>query len=284
MLDRALLRYFLAVVNEGSFTRAAAHCRVTQPTLSAGIARLEGLIGEPVLTRSSRRVELTAAGTRLLAHARRIEAEFARAEAGALASAPVRLVRLGVVTSLPARLSGAALAAAVRVTPDERIEVVEGRERDLAAALDRGRIDAAVTPVTGAGDTALFEEGYAVAVHAGHAVAGTRAVTAESLAAEPMIVRRHCEALGEVSRHFTTRGVRPFMAARTTSDDRAHALVAAGIGLTVMPECFAGEGVATVPLDGFHRRRTIALVVAPDAAHRLAGSRAVEALAAALRR
>lgn len=281
MLDRLLLRYFLAVVDEGSFTRAAVRCRVTQPSLSAGIARLEAVIGEPVLLRSSRRVALTDAGTRLLAHARRIEAEFARAEAGALAAAPVKLVRLGIATTLPSAMVGAALARAVREAPGERIEVVEGRGRDLGAALDRGRVDATIAPA-GEGGVALFEEGYAVAVHAAHPIAGAAQVSAESLAAEPMIVRRNCEALADVSRHFTARGVRPFMAARTTSDDRAAAMVAAGVGLTVMPECFAGDGIATVPLDGFTRRRTIALAIAADAVTRLAGSRAVEALLAAL--
>ena len=109
------------------------------------------------------------------------------------------------------------------------------------------------------------------------------AVAAERIAGEPMIVRRHCEALSEVSRHFTSRGVRPFMAARTTNDDRALALVAAGLAVTVMPECFACDGVALVPLEGFARRRVIGLATAADSARRVAESRAVAVLAAALR-
>ena len=281
MLYRALLRYFLAVVDHGSFTRAAAACRVTQPTLSAGIARLEALLGEPVLTRTSRRVELTAAGSRLVGAARRIEAEFARAEGGGVASAPTRLIRIGIVSTLPAALVGAAVAHAVAAAPDERLEVVEGRDRELAAALERGRIDAVIGP--DAGGTPLFEEGYRVAMAAAHPLAAEAAVAAERIAGEPMIVRRHCEALSEVSRHFTSRGVRPFMAARTTNDDRALALVAAGLAVTVMPECFACDGVALVPLEGFARRRVIGLATAADSARRVAESRAVATLAAALR-
>ena len=281
MLDRALLRYFLAVVDHGSFTRAAAACRVTQPTLSAGIARLEAVLGEPVLTRTSRRVELTAAGSRLVGAARRIEAEFARAEGGGVASAPARLIRIGIVSTLPAALVGAAVARAVAAAPDERLEVVEGRDRELAAALDRGRIDAMIGPDNGG--TRLFEEGYGVAMAAAHPLAGEPAVAAERIAGEPMIVRRHCEALSEVSRHFTGRGVRPFMAARTTNDDRALALVAAGLAVTVMPDCFARHGVALVPLEGFARRRVIGLATVADSARRVADSAAVAALAAGLR-
>ncbi len=280
MLDRSLLRYFLAVVDQGSFTRAAAACRVTQPTLSAGIARLEGLLGEPVLMRTSRRVELTAAGSRLVGHARRIEAEFARAEGG-LTEAGARLMRVGIVSTLPARVIRVAVAQALAAAPGERLELVEGRDRELAAALDRGRVDAVVAPDMGGAP--LFEEGYGVAMAAGHPLAREACVAAERVAAEPMIVRRHCEALSEVSRHFTSRGVRPFMAARTTNDDRATAFVAAGLGVTVMPACFAGDGVAVVPLEGFARRRVVGLVTAADSARRVGESALVEALVAALR-
>ena len=152
---------------------------------------------------------------------------------------------------------------------------------DVAAALERGRIDAVIGP--DAGGTPLFEEGYRVAMAAAHPLAAEAAVAAERIAGEPMIVRRHCEALSEVSRHFTSRGVRPFMAARTTNDDRALALVAAGLAVTGMPECFACDGVALVPLEGCARRRVIGLAAAADSARRVAESRAVATLAAALR-
>ncbi len=83
MIDRYLLRYFLAVMDEGNFTRAAAHCRVSQPTLSVGIAKLESMVGTPLFNRTNSRVELTTAGARFAQHARRIEAEFAAAERSA---------------------------------------------------------------------------------------------------------------------------------------------------------------------------------------------------------
>jgi DNA-binding transcriptional LysR family regulator len=74
MIDRYLIRYCLGVVDQGSFSAAAASARVTQPTLSAGIAKLEALLGQQLFDRSGRRVRLTEAGTRFVDHARRIEA------------------------------------------------------------------------------------------------------------------------------------------------------------------------------------------------------------------
>ena len=66
MIERYLLRYFLAVVDQGNFSRAAAHCLVSQPTLSVGIAKLEQAVGAPLFLRSNQRVELTEAGSRLM--------------------------------------------------------------------------------------------------------------------------------------------------------------------------------------------------------------------------
>ena len=64
------LEYLVAVVEEGSFTRAAQRERVAQPAVSAQIRRLERMVGQQLLTRSSREVRLTEAGAALLPHAR----------------------------------------------------------------------------------------------------------------------------------------------------------------------------------------------------------------------
>lgn len=273
MIDRYLLRYFLAVVDRGNFSRAAVHCGVSQPTLSVGIAKLEALLGAPLFLRSNRRTELTPAGTRLAVHARRIELEFAQAEHAVGREPPTRLIRLGVASTLPTAMIERALAAARAAAPGERIEMVEGRDRDLRQHLDRGRIDAVLGPL-GGGTTVrqpLFEESYAMALPADHALAGRASIGAVEVAHEPMIVRQQCEVLAETSRHFTAQGIRPFMAARTTSDDRAVAYVRAGLGITVLPRCFAGAGLAMVPLAGFDLRRTIGITIDP------AGLRRVEA-------
>src|SRR3546814_5006436 len=98
MIDRYLLRYFLAVVDTGSFSKAAAQANVTQPTLSVGIGKLERLIGATLFHRTSRRVHLTEAGSRLLPHARRIENDFNLAVRNAVGATATSVVRLGVLS------------------------------------------------------------------------------------------------------------------------------------------------------------------------------------------
>ena len=265
MLDRYLLRYFLAVVDQGNFSRAAQACHVAQPTLSVGIAKLERTIGRPLFVRSNQRVELTAAGTRLLAHARRIEREFHAAMRAMEIAAELPPFRLGVLATLPTTIVADAVAQA-RPGADHRFELLFGSERELIGHLARGRIDVALTLVDRGADRFLerpiVTEGYALALPAAHPLAPRSEIAAEELARETMIVRRQCEALAETSRHFTERGVRPHFALRSTSDDQVLPMIAAGLGLTVMPEGHRHPGVARPRLTGFAARRTIGWMVA----------------------
>jgi len=266
MIDRYLLRYFLAVVDHGNFSRAAAQENVSQPTLSVGIAKLERLLGQALFNRSNRRVELTEAGAHFAPYARRIEAEFTIAEQVVRAVPARPLFRLGMITTIPTSLITALITQLATEAPTQRMELFEGRERDLIEALSRDRIDAALTIIR-LGETrflheVLWTEGYALALPVSHPLAARAVISPEALADNTMIVRRHCEALSEISRYFTRHGVRPFFAARTTNDDRAIAMVQAGLGVTVMPECYEAPGVVRPKLAGFDVSRDIGLLYA----------------------
>lgn len=261
MIDRHMLRYFLAVIDHGTFTAAARHCQVSQPALSEGIAKLEQKLGRSLLSRDNRRVEVTSAGVKFAAHARRIESEFMEAEREVFEAKPALRLRLGLATSLPPHWVEAALMSAC-LAGDEQIELTEARARDLPALLDRGRIDVAIGLRTGTqqpGQT-LWTEGYGLALASSHRLAGGAVVTAEQVASETMFVRRDCEVLTEVSRYFTSRGVRPFMSARTTSEERAIAYVRAGIGVTVMPFSFEAVGLEIIPLAEFGFTRSVGVL------------------------
>lgn len=267
MIDRYHLRYFLAVIDTGNFSRAAVACNVSQPTLSVGISKLEKSLGRPLFNRTNRRVELTEAGARLLPHARLIESGFAAAEREvAGAAAAVRTLRLGVLSTIPSKWIEDFLADLRPRGGADRLELVEGKERDLRNKLARGRIDAALTVLRDGDDAQqIVTEGYCLAVGTSHPLAGRREISTDELTNDPMIVRRNCELLAETSRFFTARGIRPFFPARTISDERALAYVRKGLGITVIPESFREHGVVQVTLTGFDFTRTIGLVYAPHA-------------------
>lgn len=267
MIDRYHLRYFLAVIDQGNFTKAAAACNVSQPTLSVGISKLEQALGKPLFNRSNRRVELTDGGARLVGYARRIEHSFALAERNIAGADVATTLRIGVLVTTPRRWIEDFLIVQRNAGAGERVEIVEGRERDLHERLSRGRIDVALTIIRDKPGQARFErlftEGYSLAVSATHPLAGSALICGEELINETMIVRRHCELLSETSRYFTARGVRPFFAARTVSEGRAMDYVRAGLGVTVMPDCFIADGVAKPQLEDFTFTRDIGLVFAP---------------------
>ena len=269
MIDRYLLRYFLAVIDSGTFTAAAVQTNVSQPTLSAGIAKLEREAGAKLFRRNSQRVELTEAGARFAVHARRIEREFNLAQASIDGVASGGTVRLGVLNTIASAELATLVALAARAAPELTVELVEGNAAALSQHLSRGRIDLALTATQGepGGEMeALRTESFVLALPASHPLAAETAVSGEALAGETMIVRRNCEALSETSRYFTRRGIRPFFALRTTNDDRALEMVAAGLGATVIPESHRHPGVASPALSGFGVTRTLALAWGDDTA------------------
>jgi DNA-binding transcriptional LysR family regulator len=258
-MDRYLLRYFLAVAELGSFSKAAARVSVTQPTLSVGIAKLEEQVGARLFERTTRRVSLTPAGSRFLVHARRIAQEYEAALRDVAEAPQLKRVRAGVLSTIPARDLERVVAHHAQHVGGEALEILDSTERDIANRLSDGRLDAAITilrpGLESFAQEKLRTEPYVLFVAADHKLSGVESVDGGELAGETMI-----EGLPEISRYFTNRDVRPSFSLRTLSDDRAMSMVAAGLGVTVAPSSFKRQGLAAVNLAGFELSRDIGLV------------------------
>lgn len=262
MLSRTQVRQFLAVVDTGSFTRAANTLNLAQPSLSAGISEMERQLGTKLFVRERRRIRLTDAGNALLPFARAIERAFHQAEVqvGSV-PVPIRPIRLGLVESAPTKLIERVVTVYRGADP---LEITEGHTRELHTALINDSLDLALTLVrreTDENTRVLFEEDYCLALPAGHRLAHASAIDASEVAGETMMARRGCEVLAETSRFFTERGVRPRFALRSLNDERVMALVRAGLGVTVAPRSLGGPGVAMVPIRDFGLRRTLGLAL-----------------------
>jgi DNA-binding transcriptional LysR family regulator len=138
-LDLTQVRAFVEVAEQGHFGRAAARLFLTQQALSKRIQRLEHTLGEPLLVRGPRGVELSEAGQRFLPHARALlAAADAAAKAARPASWPLRLDVWGQVQA-PLRM----VRRLLDETPELTVEL--SMRRSLAAALEalgRGELDA----------------------------------------------------------------------------------------------------------------------------------------------
>lgn len=261
-LDLYLFEYFLAVVETGSFTRAADRVYVTQPTLSAGIKKLESQLGHALFERTNRRVFLTDAGSRFLPRAKAVLHECNMAVKALEETQTVPVLRVGFLVTLSNRRIAELLSSFKELQPDVVLEVRDGTEQELNNRLDDRSLDYAIGVFRGENErqaVPLYEEPYVFIVAKDHGRAGGEKLQAHELAQERMVVRSRCEILSETSRFFTDKNIRPRLVYRTGNDSRAVAMVAAGLGGTVVPLSLVDDRVAQVGLQGFDYSRHLAL-------------------------
>lgn len=273
MLKRAHIRQFLAVVDSGSFTQAAARVRITQPTLSVGIAELEKEVGSKLFIRDRKHVRITEAGARLLPIARQLEQGFRAAEAlSDTTETHWPQIRLGLLQSVAGAMAQKVMQA---LGPHYAPELVEGPNHEIRIMLASGRIDVALTLLRPedieAGALPLLAEPYVMLVPTGHPLAGQNDVPPDAFGADVMIARRSCERLQDTSRFFTRNGVRPRFALRSDNDDLCIRMVAAGLGITTAPLSLQIAGTQTVGIAGYDFQRTLGLMGAgPEQADHVA--------------
>ncbi len=156
------LEYFVTVVDEGSFTTAAARLHVSQPGLSHQIQALERQLGGPLLERLPRGVRLTPAGRTALPHARASLAHAERATSAALRASGIDAgeLHVGTLYSISVGVLPAALRTWRRKYPDVQVRLVEFRHtNDLIAAMEAGQADLAVGPTPPAWEGPVREIG-----------------------------------------------------------------------------------------------------------------------------
>ena len=254
------LRYFVAVAEELHFGRAAARVGIAQPALSQQVRRLESMVGSELLTRSTRSVALTPAGSALLPHARRslAEADQAVVAAGRAARGEIGHLTVGFIETAAVSLIPAAVRNFRTKHPDVTLSL---RELSVDAQLDgiraqtlelgvvRAPVDAADLEVE-----AVAEDRLLAAVPATHAHAGAESITVNELADEPLIALSREVVPGlhdQVISLFADRRRSAQITQEATSVQAVMGLVAAGLGIAVLPSSVRSlrrDGIAFVDL------------------------------------
>jgi DNA-binding transcriptional LysR family regulator len=191
------LRYFVAIAEERSFTRAAERLWVAQPGLSTQMRRLEAELGVTLFTRHTRGVDLTQSGELLLERARVALAavETAAATGLDLKAGVIGSVRLGVAAGADWHVTPSLLQRFSREHPGVELTVLVAHGATLWRELREGRLDALVAPAGHASaDLLTLEIGsdpWVALIGTGHRLAGIGSVAAEELDGERIAVTGH---------------------------------------------------------------------------------------------
>ncbi|MER8183883.1 LysR family transcriptional regulator [Kitasatospora sp. NPDC094015] len=234
------LEYLVAVVDTGSFTRAAERLHVTQPALSHQIRALERSVGGPLLERLPRAVRLTPTGRATLPHARAALADAERLRTAAARAAGLEEGELEVATVYSVSIGPvpAVLRSWRERYPGVRIRLREYPHADLLrAAMAAGQADLAVGPAPADWEGPVRELGveeFVVVLPAGEDAAGP--VRLAELAERDWVHYAPGNGLAEVlDQACGAVGFRPRIAVRTEQTAAAPLLAAAGLGPALVP-------------------------------------------------
>jgi DNA-binding transcriptional LysR family regulator len=189
-----LIRYFVAVAEEGNYTRAAERLHMAQPPLSAAVRQLEQQLGVALLDRRSRQVRLTAAGEQMLAQGRELlsHADSVVRDVQAVERSPSGLLRAGVTPAARFGLMPELLERWSAAAPGVMLHTAEGTTGALLRDVRDGRLDLAVVfcppDLSGLASMRLRDEPVVVHLRKDHPLAGRTHLGLHELAGETLLV------------------------------------------------------------------------------------------------
>jgi LysR family transcriptional regulator, hydrogen peroxide-inducible genes activator len=266
------LRYFCAIVETGSFSRAAQRTNVSQPSLSQQILKLEDELGTRLFDRLGRSVRLTEVGQVFLPRARAVlhELEAARSDVVERKASVSGSICIGVIPTIAPYFLPPILASFSRKLPQARVTVVEEITPMLLERLRAGSMDVAIVavPLGVRGNEfqsfpLMVEKLYAV-LPKQHALAKRRAISLGELQNEPFLLLRdgHCFRETAVAACKRAR-MNPQVIFESGQFSSILGMVSKGLGVSIVPAMALEKrpGCRFVPLADERATRTVGAVV-----------------------
>jgi LysR family transcriptional regulator, hydrogen peroxide-inducible genes activator len=265
------LRYFCAIAETGSFSRAALKTNISQPSLSQQIRKLEDELGVKLFDRLGRSVRLTEFGQSFLPRARAVlhDLEMARSEVAEKTTTASGPICIGVIPTVGPYLLPDVLRSFSREWPQARISVVEEITPRLLEKVREGSIDIAIIalPLQVHGhefdsQPLLTEKLFAV-VPRKHPLAQRSSISLRELETDPFLLLRdgHCFRATTVAACNRAR-VHPTVVFESGQFSSILSMVSAGLGVSVVPKMAVEKraGCRFLSLDDAHAARTLGAV------------------------
>jgi DNA-binding transcriptional LysR family regulator len=247
MLNVGRLRVLVEVANRGSFSGAADALSYTQSAVSQQVATLEAETGMTLLERHARGVRVTPAGKALVEHAEGILArlEAAEAELSAIAGLRAGRLRMASFPTAGATLMPLAIATFNSTYPDVELTLSEGEPEEIAPRLRAGEFDLALLfefdePEAGMDSlmrVELLEDPMYLALPPDHPLAAKGGLRLTELRGEAWVqTSRSSPCARHVVRSCHAAGFEPNVAFESDDYQTVQGLVAAGVGVALIPE------------------------------------------------
>src|ERR1044071_3447059 len=237
------LRYLVALADTRHFGKAAERCFVSQPTLSAQSKKLEEYLGVQLLERQPRKVTLTETGAKIVAVARRVLQHsdeiiaLARNEHDPLAGK----LKLALIPTIGPYLLPLVARRLRKQLPRLQLMLYEYQTQPLLEKLRSGEIDVGLValpvPDDGLETRALYEEAFTVALPSNHPLAKKTSVKLDDLNGQSLLLLEDGHCLRDQALEVCSRvEVKESEEYRATSLETLWQMVAAGLGVTLLPE------------------------------------------------
>ncbi|HWY42481.1 MAG TPA: hydrogen peroxide-inducible genes activator [Candidatus Sulfotelmatobacter sp.] len=264
------LRYFCAVADTGSFSRAAEQSHVSQPSLSQQILKLEDELGARLFDRLGRSVRLTELGKTFLPRARAVlhELEAARGDVVEQKDSIAGPVAIGAIPTVAPYLLPRVLTSFSRKFPQVHLTVIEEITPVLLDRLRAGTVDVAVLALPIRGHEfetfSLLTEPLFAVLPQKHKLAQRRSISLKDVRKEPFLLLRdgHCFRENAVAACDRAR-VHPQVVFESGQFSSLLGLVGAGMGVSLIPQMAMDRksNCSYVPISDPEATRTIGAVV-----------------------
>jgi LysR family transcriptional regulator, hydrogen peroxide-inducible genes activator len=237
------LRYFVAVADEGSFSRAAAKVRVAQPSLSQQIRKLEAEVGQPLFDRLPRSVVLTEAGRCLMDYARQILASIgdARRCVDELKGEIAGNLAVGAIPTIAPYVLPELVVTFQKHYPQVTLEIVEDVTSGITRRIEAGELDVAIASTCQQTPTlrreSLGAEPLLALLPEGHPMAKKALIELDDLKSQRFLLLHEMHCLSQQVNHLLeSRRLRPEIALAGSQLTTIANMVAAAIGVSIVPQ------------------------------------------------
>lgn len=264
------LRYFCAVVRNGTFTRAALEERVAQPSLSQQILKLETELGAKLFERGPRSVRLTSFGSAFLPRAERILRELseAKAEVVEMSGRDQGEIRLGAIPTLAPYILPPVLSILARQHPGIAVTIIEDTTQVLVDKLHAGTVHMilAALPVPGAEliSLDLFREPFFIVLPESHRLSNRKAIRLEELRSEPFLLLKEGHCFRDSALALCRKAkVAPNVVFESGQFATILGLVSTGMGISAVPKMAVQpvRGCKFIPLSNKNAVRRIGVLI-----------------------